>query len=68
MRSLRIATCTSGDPVSLSCVRYESMISDFRSFGNATAYLRERLRESHIHVDVRTKPPLTALRIFLSSG
>ena len=44
MRSLSIATWTSGDPVSLSWVRYESMISDFRSFGNATLYLRERPR------------------------
>src|SRR3954470_19257687 len=36
MRSLRMATCTSGDPVSASCVLYEPISSVLRSFDNAT--------------------------------
>src|SRR6188474_695788 len=37
MRSLRSATCTSGDPVSLSWVLYVPIIPVFRSLLNATA-------------------------------
>src|SRR5688500_10414325 len=43
MRSLRMATWTSGEPVSESWVRYDVMSSVFRSLLSATnAYLRAR--------------------------
>ncbi len=60
MRSLRIATCTSGDPVSVPCVRYEPMTSVFLSFVSATSastYGPERgVPPLHAAVYLRVRP------------
>src|SRR5512139_906087 len=56
MRSLRIATCTSGEPVSPSCVLYVSMIFVLRSlFSPTLGSLHERPRaEATFRPDRRT--------------
>ena len=40
MRQVRIETCTSGEPVSVSCIREFSIISVFLSYVNDTLVIK----------------------------
>src|SRR6476660_6231125 len=57
MRSLRRATCTSGDPVSAVWVLYVPMTSDLRSLVNATL-VPPRTAQTSVAYRHRPRPPL----------